>query len=906
MSCLTRGYRIHFMRNAFTWVIVACAVSIATAQETIPEKATLKASFDVSIRPLLQDYCIKCHGKNTKSDVRLDTLSPEITPQTIEIWTKVKNELDVGAMPPKKEKHRPAHADEDQILSWVGGSLNRYGADHMETGGDTVVRLINHRAWQNMIQTLLDTPAQCMDEFPEDGASYGYDTVGSGLYNTVYQTEMYMKSADQTLDLAIPTPDAQPKVKEIRIITRENQVNGLKGRIERLDTEIKACIADPKRFGGQLMYTNYNRIARDAVTRYYSIRKFEDLAARKIDWANNPKCTDAILAALKEENDKQRALLDKVSDFQPMMSFGGGIMDPFGMNATLDAADAGIYLIRSRMALADPKCPLPVMFVVDDKVVKRFTLYDTENAPGTYEVKLALSKGRHQIMLQPANNTIYFVDHVNALYGMKLGRGDFPTVNYEGTAHPPNVLVSEILLRGPLYATWPSPAAARVFTRGLKAPPTREYAEEIVETFLKRAYGGNYNSDMATLFTDLIMSHYETGHNFVNAVKYGLSAILCSPRFLYLVEERRADPKQRRPLSGFEIARRLAYFLWSDLPDDELVSAAARGALSEEKELLAQTRRMLKYPRSKSFREAFATQWLKIDKLKSVVVSDELFPMFDPALLDSARDESVAYFSELLDKNLSVLNFIDSDFAMLNGRLAVHYGIPGITGNGFRRVALPPNSHRGGVLTQASVLIATSNGMVTSPVRRGVFVMERLLGVSPGTPPPNVPALDRIPPAKPDGTVFSPRERLAFHRENKSCARCHDKIDPLGVGLETYNAIGAWNAKLQLLPMLPPPDPRRGRTPAPKWTEREADLTGSMLDGTPYDGPDELKKRLLKHKDRFVRSLAENLTIYALGRGLELSDRPVLDKICQRVIADNDGLATLVEQVVLSELFRNK
>jgi len=424
---------------------------------------------------------------------------------------------------------------------------------------------------------------------------------------------------------------------------------------------------------------------------------------------------------------------------------------------------------------------------------------------------------------------------------------------------------------------------------------------------MKRAYGGNADAGMATPFTDLIMSHYETGHNFVEAVKYGLSAILCSPRFLYLVEEGRTNPQQRKPLSGFELARRLAYFLWSDLPDDELVASAASGALSDEKELLAQLHRMLNDPRSAAFREAFTTQWLKIDKLKSVVVSDELFPAFDAALLDSARDESVAFFSEILDKNLSVLNFVDSDFAMLNGRIALHYGIAGITGNEFRRVALPPNSHRGGVLTQASVLIATSNGMVTSPVRRGAFVMERLLGVGPGTPPPNVPALDKIPPAKDDGTLFTPLERLAMHRENRNCARCHDKIDPLGAGLENFNAIGIWNDKLALRPLVGPPmNPQRNRTEPPLWVMRDADVHGTLLDGTPYNGPEELKQRLMERKDRFVRSLAENLTIYALGRGLELSDRPALDVVCRRVAADQYRLSTLVDQIVLSELFRDK
>ncbi len=200
----------------------------------------------------------------------------------------------------------------------------------------------------------------------------------------------------------------------------------------------------------------------------------------------------------------------------------------------------------------------------------------------------------------------------------------------------------------------------------------------------------------------------------------------------------------------------------------------------------------------------------------------------------------------------------------------------------------------------AGVLIATSHGMVSSPVRRGAFVMQRLLGVSPGVPPPNVPALDQVPAANADGTPLSPRERLGLHRANVSCARCHDRIDPLGVGLECFDAVGTWNAKQALLL------PERAKDGRPRWLERELDLRGALLDGTPYDGPDELRKLLLGSQDQFLRSLAENLVIYALGRGLELSDRPALDELCKRAASDHGGLATLVEGVVMSELFRNK
>jgi hypothetical protein len=236
---------------------------------------------------------------------------------------------------------------------------------------------------------------------------------------------------------------------------------------------------------------------------------------------------------------------------------------------------------------------------------------------------------------------------------------------------------------------------------------------------------------------------------------------------------------------------------------------------------------------------------------------------------------------------------------MLNGRLAALYGIKGVAGNELRKVTLPPGSHRGGVLTQASVLIATSNGMVTSPVKRGAFVMDRLLGVSPGVPPPNVPALAKVETLNAQGLPLTPRERLAIHRGIVSCARCHDKIDPLGVGLENFDAVGAWHAKINLVKGVS----KEGQL---QWVQRDADVAGTMLDGTPYDGPDELKRRLMDHQKQFARSLAENLAIYALGRGIELSDRPILDQLCERVASQGDGLASLVEAIVASELLTSK
>jgi len=918
-----------------TAVVAGCGATAAIAQEDIPAQADLHSRYSEHIRPLLENYCIRCHDQNTESNVRLDTLNPDIAATTIDTWTRVKNMLDVGSMPPKGKK-QPNSDELDVLLAWIGGSLKRYDADHKETGGDTLIRRINNRAYANMIKTLLGVPAQGTEAFPKDGQVRGFDTVGAGLYITTSLYELYWKSAQQTLDIAIPDSESQPEIKSatLNFKAQNSETAKLEQYRECLKKELKKLRDDPTHYDISSIQKFLNRLSiqaplrkmmstsfvEDAVSAFYGEKTIKTVTEKGIIWANDPKCIAALISAIEAQEKQIKEVLEPyVSDFQAVTLSLTGLLPELWLNSR----HPGYYIISARLCIRNNKYPLPVGFYVNDHIVRSFMLCDPESAPQTYVAKVFCG-GSEKFSIHAAFPTAiytakyrwfhYITNYLIALYGLSEGQAQEMADRFNqfhvstensgdrgNEAKGADILCSEFSVRGPIYDSWPPPAAARIFSRGMKAPPSRENVEEIVKAFMKRAYvRGDCDAEMARPYVDLIMSHYETEKNFVKAVKFGLTAILSSPRFLYLGEKQRTESSQRKPLTAFELARRLAYFLWSDLPDDALMSSAASGALLDDKELTAQTQRMLKDERSHAFRESFTLQWLKIDKLEDISFSLDLLPAFHIFLLQSAKEESVAFFSEILDKNLSVMNFIDSDFTLLNGCLAQHYGIPGIVGNEFRRVQLPPGSHRGGVLTQASVLMATSNGMASSLVRRGAFVMERLLDVPPGRPPPNVPALDKIKVTKDDGSPFTPRERMAMHRENMSCARCHDKIDPLGVGLENFNALGSWNAKLRLL--LPMPDKKTNA----RWVERDADVHGAMLDGTAYNGPDELRQQLLKQKDQFASCLAENMMIYALGRDLELSDKPVLDGICARVEADKYGLATLVEQVVLSDLFRNK
>ncbi len=908
----------------------------ASAQEDIPSEAELSSRYDERVRPLMVRYCMDCHDETAKGNLRLDTLDRAIAPTTIEAWTHVQNMLDVGSMPPRG-KARPSPDETALMLSWINDSLRRYDAEHKESGGDTLIRRVNNRAYANIVETLLGVPAQGMEAFPEDGAVRGFDTVGSGLYTNAYVYGLYLECAQRTLDLAISVGDQPPPVKEYTFRLSPKPGEHFAGNRQRLQEAIAELRNNPRAFatkglrsvhgalnGGlinlpsALEFLVERELVADVVARRFGEPTLEAVEARHIDWADDPACAVELILALQRQIDRLTALEKYVSDLRPVSVW------PFHHNP-VGQLKPGYYTVSARMCLSNPKYPMPARLVAGDQTIHSFMLFAPPTAPRDVEVTVfwdarwetvealsALPYGGDST--RPGFPVYYFLGNVGALYGAldnerpmaRLGEMHWIDLPPQQAAdpvrgEPAGILCSETRVRGPIHDAWPSAATARIFTRGVQAPPTRVYAQEIVETFMKRAYVVGSCADETTgAYVDMIMSHLASNGDFVAAVKFGLAAILSSPRFLYLDESKRIDASARRPLAAFELARRLAYFLWSDLPDDALVASAADGSLLDRGVLLAQTRRMLKHPRSRAFRSAFTSQWLEIDRLGRIAYSYELFPVFDMVLLRSAAEESVAFFSELLDRNLSIMNLIDSDFVMVDGRLAQHYGMAGITGNDFRRVPLLPGSHRGGVLTQASVLMATSNGMVSSPVRRGAFVMERLLGVSPGTPPPDVPALDQVQSDRTDGLPLTPGEKLSMHRANQSCARCHDKIDPLGIGLENYNALGSWHAKVKVLL------PEVAVTTNSRWLDRDADTRGAMLDGTPYEGPDELKQRLKEYPAQFLRCLAENLLIYALGRDLEQSDRPVLDRLCADVAGDGHGLSSLVERVVLSDLFTHK
>ena len=403
---------------------------------------------------------------------------------------------------------------------------------------------------------------------------------------------------------------------------------------------------------------------------------------------------------------------------------------------------------------------------------------------------------------------------------------------------------------------------------------------DILRGFADRAFRRPATHDELMRLLGIVLSAEKDGESPESSIALGLRSVLASPQFLFrsaMIDDF-AQTGFTLPANDFELASRLSYFLWSSMPDEELFRWSAQGTLHQPETLRSQVVRMLKDPRSRALAENFAAQWLQTRKLKEFTPDPTRFPDFDEALRSAMLEETRLFFATIQEEDRDVRDFLDADFTFVNERLARHYGIEGIIGDHFRRVSLS-GTVRGGVLTQASVLTATSNPTRTSPVKRGKWILENILGAPPAPPPSGVEALKEGQKAVANGTL---RQRMERHRSDPACASCHRRMDPLGFGLENFDAMGAWRTQDDGQPIDP-----SGRLP------------GARV----FRGPAELKAALRSRDHAFVRCLAEKLLTYALGRGLKRSDLRAVDQIVVNLAGEEYKFSSLVIAVTQSEPF---
>ena len=421
-------------------------------------------------------------------------------------------------------------------------------------------------------------------------------------------------------------------------------------------------------------------------------------------------------------------------------------------------------------------------------------------------------------------------------------------------------------------------------------------AEKLLRTFLRKAFRRPVTDDEAAGYVTKVRAKLDSGAAFEDAMRTAYREALTSPEFLFLHE---AAGKLDDPA----LAARLSYFLWSTLPDDELSALADSGRLSQPAVLRAQTERMLNDPRSARFVEDFLGQWLALRDIGATAPDRKLYPEFMPWLQDAMLMEARAYFTELLQRDLGITRLVQSDFAFINEPLARLYGIEGVRGWDLQRIALPATSPRGGFLTMAAVLKTTANGTTTSPVKRGAFVMDKLLGIVPAPPPADAGSVE--PDTRGSTTI---REQLAKHKRSATCAACHQKMDGYGFALEGFDVVGEWRDHYRATGAEGPEENRKiihGKRieyhPGPA-----VDCTGQMPDGRAFHDVNELRAILASDPERLARAFASQLVVYATGAEVSFADRAVVDQIVKNSAAKNYGLRTLLLEVVQSELFSHK
>lgn len=476
----------------------------------------------------------------------------------------------------------------------------------------------------------------------------------------------------------------------------------------------------------------------------------------------------------------------------------------------------------------------------------------------------------------------------------------------------PGVAIKWAETHGPLDQSFPSKSQTKLFgeskkmtlkegwpvymrhRRGVKShyvdsTDPKADIERIIRDFAPRAFRRPVDKNLTDQFVGLAISRLDEGNTFEEAVRAGVTAVLCSPHFLLLNNQDTVD--------DYTLASRMSYFLWSSMPDEELMRLAAQGKLSDPKIRHAQVERMIDNPKIERFIENFTGQWLDLRDIEFTTPDKKLYPEFDDLLLRSMLAETRGFFLHLLQKDMSVLNFADSDFAILNQRLATHYGIDGVKGHeDFRVVKLPDASIRGGILTHASILKVTANGTTTSPVLRGVWVLDRLLGQPAPPPPPGVPAVE------PDiRGATSIREQLKLHRENESCNRCHFRIDPPGFAMEEFDVIGGHRKNYRSLEG----DRKTRVNNTNYYTGPEVESSGKFFQDREFNNFIEFRQQLLDHPETVANAIAKKLLIYGCGRPVKRGDQKSVDFVVETARKNHYGLRSMIHAVIESELFQS-
>ncbi len=894
-------------------LLIAAAGMSAVLQAAPPSPAT--AAF-------LQKHCAACHGSShPQAGLDLTRLTYEPTnADNFATWVKIHDRVSAGEMPPPSLP-RPDARTASQFTQTLATALTDHERGNAAKYGRAGLRRLNAYEYENALRDLLSVPwVQIKAKLPQDGITARFNKTGGTLDVSHIQLARYMSTAEYALREAVSAHLVHAEKKVTRMYARKEPSlarNFLpregNTRTDRTNFPVLDSHGQPDVRAGRSPVSTPEFAEREAVGRVSSI--FSD--AGGFSWGS--------FRAPAAGRYKVR-----VKGYSIWVS-GGGI-DHWNFTGFGEQKIAYLYPPSYHRPNPDEVWPgrrnEPIGVYAQSAGQSRpLAEFDFTPEAAVHEVEVLLAP--NEVIQTDAMRL--FRTRVNGTeeeYVNPLAQADgmpgvaFQWLEVEGPLPEPagasgyQLMFGTLPLRrlaegstGLTVQVAPPPAAASEFPR-FRAPRLvdvtvevtsehpRQDAERLLRGFLSRAYRQPVQAQHVQRFLALFDQQFALGHGFAKSLVAAYTAVLASPAFLYI------DEAPGR-LSAHALATRLALFLWNSPPDDELRALAASGRLTDPAVLKAQTDRLLSHPNSRRFVDAFTDHWLDLRKIDDTSPSTTLYNDYelDDPLKLAAIEETRLFVAELLKQDLPARNVIQSDFTFLNERLARHYGIPGVSGAKMRRVTLPANSVRGGLLTQASVLKVTANGTTTSPVLRGVWIMERILGFQ-AAPPPSVPAVE--PDIRGAVTI---RQQLDRHRADPSCAACHRKIDPPGFALESFDIMGGWRERYRAASDTAKPEPGIGFS-GQRYAFHYAlpvDSAGALPSGQPFRDVVEFKRLMVEREEQTVaRNLARQLATYATGAPAGFADRPRIEEILQKTRASGYGVRSIVHGIVQSSLFQNK
>lgn len=878
-------------------------------------------------------YCGECHYEDQSGGLDLSILAFEPgNRDNLATWVRILDRVAAGEMPPRKKEKRPSPADLATFTHGLSSSVTDFEKEATVRDGRTVQRRLNRYEYENALRDLLNVPwAQVKDKLPLDGEAYRFNKSGEALDVSFVQMERYLTAADYAMRQAMSAAFERPAQSVRRIYARDAigqrylpRENGTLS--DRLMFPVLDSRAQPEVRAERAPNSSPETREREAVGKVSSI--FSD--AGQYGWGYNAPVGGRYRLRLKgysiwvsgggigrwfyEGQGEAKAPVYWLPVWHRPNAdeiWRGRNNEPIGIYARSmgQTRPVGVMDFTPEPGVGEIEVQLAGGEGIQSDAMRLFRTR-VNGTDEQYVNPLATKEGMPGYAVQWLEVTGPLEDS-RATSGYRLLFGDLPMRRLDAEEKggvplevvAPNVIppVGGPPAGGPFGGGGPGGflrnPITQVTVEVVSVNPQRD-AERLLRRFVQEAYRRPVVESDVQRFLGLFKREFALGSGFARSMLTAYTGVLVSPGFVFVEE-------QPGKLDDWALATRLALFLWNSPPDAALRARARKGDLHQPGVLRAQTERLLNDPKSRRFVDAFTDYWLDLRKIDDTSPSATIYNDYelDEPLKLAALDETQLFFAELLRADLPARHVIDSNFTYLNERLANHYAIPGVAGAKMRRVALPPGSERGGMMTMASVLKITANGTTTSPVLRGHWITERILGIETRPPPPNVKAVE--PDIRGAVTI---RQQLAQHRDNPTCASCHVKMDPPGFALESFDVMGAYRERYRAVDEKVKPEPGYGLNGQAFAFHYglPVDSAGELPDGSSFHDIKEFKRLVLKDELSVARNLARQLVVFATGTPVRYSDRGELEKILQRASVRRYGVRTLVEEIVQSELFQTK